>query len=656
MFKSNKLLLRLIFLRQIKLGFINVKSSDVGSIFLRFLRQGFILFVIGLSLACNKMEFKPVDVDTANGLGVEDPGAPSPRDPAGSTPNPSPQPSPSPSPVPDPTPAPSPTPVPTPTPAPSVPKETFKIFSPESRVTSDSEYNLIMFVDASQSIFSLKDKIFGSIKNTVQKLKGKKIHVAIYPISSLISRDYKYFTLDSLGNINWLLNGPNVLNAGDVFYSDTRSEFFYGQQFNPGSVFSILMNRFLFQQTDTDVQKEQIYSAMGEYLDYLFSDSNPFRNAPDVPLCNMTSLLIDFVNNKTLFANKADSPTLFVLVTNEDDVTEFNPNKPQLSYCLGGQKVEYVKNSSKLIYFGSGLYMDALYDADFVIDGVPVSKVDYKPTLPFTSDDFIGTSLGYNVGDDCMELIKTKLTYINSRLQTCSGYSNCQFTGTYKVKSCKLARYDNITLNLEDASGINPLADLKPYCDKLDLSNSSFKDVVIVGSCRASVIDGGSTSTKSFPITALAGYDDFFNQYSYSPAPIINALVKTKLSHLPMFFINISQQSSDSCVLGAGSQVGVRYEELYKLWGANSLHIPLCQTQFNDSLNDFIAKLVQRVDQVVDLSSFTMKQFDLSTVELSKSNGDIVVLKLNSDFVLDGQLLKFNILIEKGDQIKLFLK
>ncbi len=518
---------------------------------------------------------------------------------------------------------------------------------PNTEIEPGHPANLVIFVDGSNSMSSIKDSFKATLEKFIDSIKDLNLVVKILPLNMHSYPSFgSYYTEDGTGTKTYF-GWTKFLPAGTIFYSDLD--------------FRLSATTYKFTDTMTAVDRTNAINSINSEIEKIFIDGATL-SAKDAGLCGVLRTLEDFTKGNSPFLLDNGTPTVFMVLTNENDESSLVAagssmiypnwgNGFQSSICASSARGAWTKESGYRSYSGQQYYSKMSATADYIIDGAPI-KTDVSPYLSIS----VPYSADFKDGGDCMSSTGALDADIQSKLKEITGtYSylpGAQFLGTYNVTACQLVLRPKGLSTDRSAD-----AQTKNLCETYFKSDPYSLKYLLPGSCIYVDLSSESTGSAFSGIKIVSPYvpESSLAHSTNDVALATYDYLKSKFKIENFYFSAVINPSSGVCPATVGSEVGAKYEKLAAFPGMKSSTIPICSADYGSS---FISNATSF------LKAFALGDFKLPPNIAPRISG-IEVLRgstllypaLGNDYSIKADLLVFSLgYLQSSDVVRVYLK
>lgn len=491
---------------------------------------------------------------------------------------------------------------------------------PDGMLTDGSPINIVLLLDTSNSLASVKDKIKDSLDNLISRIGKLNATVSIFPLTDALNGYRReVFRINDDGSLTQEAN-KNVFAIDEVYaYREYRKYNFEGV-FTTGNPIAVkntgtFYKTVKFSKDDLDSVKADKIQALKYLVDnYL---NNNF-NWPDSTMCNIINLIQDTQVNPSI---KIDSnvPTVMMVLTNEDDETN---NCLKLLKGTGVRKPDYIGNNIMI------RKLKINYTMNILLDGIPKEvPFDYYADFPYSETQVFGT--------DCMaDVPLADLSRVLLYAQG-SGYIN---DGSLAMKSCVYSAYSRTVPNtLNDPS----------LCDKINSKQPGYEQ-------GNTFIDGSCTSYSIIHEEFVGTGQENYLTTSQEAIQVTYDIIKAKTNLKNFYFVPIIHPDAVTCPLTNGAKVGTKYTQLASMPGMNSTVIPICSESYTAGVDQIINWTKSLASNNITLDQATALTF--KSLEIIRSGSTINVVK-DVDYQLVDTVLVFKAgVLNANDVVRVYTK
>ncbi|WP_374073576.1 type II secretion system protein J [Bdellovibrio bacteriovorus] len=514
---------------------------------------------------------------------------------------------------------------------------------PNTQLEDGRPINVILFVDGSNSMSGIKDMFKANMVKLVDSLKDLNANVAVYSINNhnSIQGNYQGYTLDGSGNKTWIETFTELKNLpdGTIFYSDYISKFAYRGVYNTGATYgsSFLYDSvgiFSFKNSMSEAERASTINGLLGKIDRIF-ESGEITNAKDAPLCAMIRILEEAVKKESALTIDPTSPTVFMLLTNEDDESHlYDLNEttglfPTAADC--GRQFTHKKQKmpSAILVYGSAFRMGVAATIEIEIDGAPATRtftigsgsqmpVPIVPTPTMADGD---SCLGTVLADPAPFLDLVKINYPT-------------FTGKYNISNCIIAT--DKYLHLGTYQPTSPATD---FCNSTMVKNHVNYKYLIPGTCYEMPESSVGASNLGFTFTEVfLPEDSVAHTNDDLPTGIYN-LIKQKFNIDNFYYVPVINPVSGVCPLTPGAQIGTKYQALAtKMGEVHSEVVPICSSDYASkflTVSNYLSTL-----GVGDFKLPALVAQNISGVEVLRGS-NILLPTSGADYTVTNDLLIF---------------
>jgi prepilin-type N-terminal cleavage/methylation domain-containing protein len=507
-------------------------------------------------------------------------------------------------------------------------------FIPDAMVSPGRDVNVVILMDVSNSMTYANIKAgLARVTSTLGTVNAK---VAIYGLDSSMNADFNqefYYTLSGTTRTDITIDQLNALPNGAVLYKETNYKFRYFPAWTPGSTYYGIID---FKSDDTAALKDLKIAALYSRIDLLVSQNN---NQFDTPFCSMIQLM---ESTDQLIPINPNVPTFFLLITNEDDETQFIPNIAGSTVFTAGDnrldcfRQKTIKYTNKLfdgIYWGKRQWKTFSGVANILVDGVP-KTTNFGASI---GDPYDPTFIN---GADCSSLRPA----LDSQIKAQISATYPTFTGTYTMSSCK-----NEVLNF--------YIQTDPNAGQCAVYESTFRtryNYYVPNSCSETPGNANQNFVSWDSVTPILS----FASPSFTSQNAVDAVYE-KLQAKGLignaFFVSVIHQKSQeaTCPLTSGAQFGVKYEALATKFGANGQVVSICSSDYAAKL-EAVTKDFMAIIGNSDIEIPTSVAAALKSVEVTRG-GTVLLPVRDVDYRLFNSTLIFTTgYLQPTDVVKVF--
>ncbi|MDG0815553.1 type IV pilus modification PilV family protein [Bdellovibrio svalbardensis] len=511
-------------------------------------------------------------------------------------------------------------------------------FVPDSTVANGRPVNVVIFLDNSNSMIFAKDQIKVALDDLIIKLSNMNVTVGIYSLATVINTAWSQYYIDGSGN--QVSPIPNPIPPGFVYYSqmidntywmDTSSTSTFDPVSYIGSPYSINHIFPFIPNEDATLHANKVQS-LRNLIDSYFNVPNIDN---DTPLCTMLKFL-EMPGTKAPFVFDQFTPTVFMVITNEDDQTDFSIPWHQANKCKKGKLTEFKQSDNMYTYNGKVQLRNLRVTANVTIDGAPGTYtigvaspiLPYNPSYASLADCSADLPL---MSQSEIESLVAKYfkTFLPNIIYTIgAGYS---------IESCR-------TFNQTHKLGLN-YPSPQPICENVTNGQLQVPINYVTNSCRETLFNQ-SVGTTQIEYDIIPGISD--------PIEATYQSLKNHVNLSNFFYMPIVHTDATTCPMTTGSSVGTRYLALGNKTGINSKPTPICSPDYSAQLSQMDTWITSFASNDIKLTAVVAA--NLNAVELLR-NGTTILLTANVDYSLTGTTLVFKPgVLLPNDVIRVYLK
>jgi|GEM_PF-3778110 prepilin-type N-terminal cleavage/methylation domain len=501
-------------------------------------------------------------------------------------------------------------------------------FIPNTETKSGAPANILIFIDGSNSMSTIKDSFKTSLATLLDKVKTMDATVGVFSLNAHTTpAGNGIYTLEPDGVTKKPITEWESLPANSFFYANVDLRLSYKTQ----------ETFFEFTHDMTPAQRASNIDAINKQIDEIFKSTTVTR---DAPLCGFMRALQDISDGKSAFKMTDGTPTLMMVLTNEDDESVFanvgeDLNNGRYSgwynnrsfVCAKSLVEKWQKNDAIRQYSGKLNYYEVSGTADYKMDGVPA-------TVAIDRENILAPYNGaLKVGDSCMgEMASFKKT-LDQRFKDMTGeysdFPGATYLGKNNITSCKVVQWKiNVAEGSTATNECNGKYSTANY-PELVPDTCKFEDIPVsksgisgMGTYIGEVYAPTNTKAHATHDITMAIYDILKNSF--------------KVGNFS--FVAVINPSSGVCPLTAGASVGTTYEKLAAYPDLNSEIVPICSSSYD-------SKLVE--------SSEFLKSFSLSNIQTPVATGarikgvdilrgsKIITPTEGADYAINGDTVNF---------------
>lgn len=456
-------------------------------------------------------------------------------------------------------------------------------FIPDAAMSPGRNVNVVLLLDNSTSMAAVKDNIKTGLDSLISTLASLNTRVAIYHLYARQNQLYPRFFYTVSGGVKSYIPSANVpgdLPVDTEVYGETTLGYYYRPVWPVNSTFFGMVD---FKTTDDATLKATKIQAINSRIDTLFSEGSSAAN--DTPLCQMMHLIES--TDQVIPFNK-ETPTVFLLLTNENDETKLISNLAGGPYTALKQNIDCYKKTIEKFkvkanpynYYGKAQFNRFTVNAEFLSDGVLIKE---NKIVSVRSPVYEPTVLE---GADCLSKADLLMNDIKSTLKaTYNVTGNVEFTGNLTAVSCTTF-LGNMYLIADYSADI---------CAKQEATFVANYKQYIPGTCHS--VGGGSSYLNFIEFDSIEPMvpwtsTTYINQDT--PLAVYEKIVAKDLLK-SLFFIPIIHPSTGTCPLSTGATQGTKYERLASLLGEQAEVVSVCNPDYSTKLKsltqDFISDL-----------------------------------------------------------------
>jgi hypothetical protein len=480
-------------------------------------------------------------------------------------------------------------------------------FIPDNQIAPGRPINVILFIDTSNSMYTIRDKVNITVSSLIDRLSklNMDVNVKVQAIDGLVRSPNKTFYTDVNGVIAYLpsSNGyvPDNVAKDSIFWQKEIIDIYRNLD---GVTHSLLSG----DSTTTKALK---------VADLQLDVKSIQRLVPsgvDSALCQMLlAVEMKKFGGQYQLELSRQIPTVVFMITNEDDDSTMNLSlSDQLSYLSSGfgtlcaQAVDS-KSYLRVTDVVSVAHLTPSYSIGYIgiLDGAPAPMYSSLFLPPMLRSD-------YPAGAKMNAVCPVDMTVLNTYCAANPLATGCPILGQAQTITCNYGQSNVDSQSVPTLKGINCATDellliaQDPYyylksCNSATYTNAQF----VVNPIETKVIPLVSNNTQAHTnddvVAALEGS------------------IKDNIGLENFYFMPVIHSSTDSCAMEAGARRGSKYERLAnELGDKQSTITPICAADYSAGL-DKIETFVK---------TFAVGDFVLTPAMISSFRG-VVVLKKN---------------------------
>jgi hypothetical protein len=489
-------------------------------------------------------------------------------------------------------------------------QDRYKDFFPDKKLVSGRPLNVILILDGSNSMSAIKEKTIATVSSLIDRLSEMDVNLILQPLDrtgASLSGVGKVFQFQGLNRAYF---DPNVLQSaatGFEYFEETKYQIHFD------------VKSFLLSDSITTRLAKK-----AEVLKWVEQQSAYMSLGKDVGLCAvLTALEAKKYTSPPPAVFDNGSPTLLMMITNEDDESTLNSSRGEPGCSYGYLNQQRITQYTQLQFSWAYRYYDL--DATIQLDGAP-SNVTTQINLPIPRSD-VPSQIGAVKSCPVDNFSLSDYCRVNS-----DAYA-CQSSLAARVRSC--TEYIVSTQTYYDAVGNLSLAGKS--CDELEPSLLNMFPYYFAKSC--------DLKKTSYPHAITENYFSMVpeNTEAHQKNDIVLALlgsIKNNIGLENFYFVPIIHPSTTDCMLTVGARVGEKYKRLATALGdKQSAVIPICSNDYSKGLDK-----IQNFVTTVATGDFELPSEvaqSLKAITVIKRSGQRLTPALNVDYRLSGNNLIF---------------
>ncbi|MEN0060358.1 MAG: prepilin-type N-terminal cleavage/methylation domain-containing protein, partial [Bdellovibrio sp.] len=450
-------------------------------------------------------------------------------------------------------------------------------YIPDAILSEGSPINIILFMDPSNSMQNVKERIKEGVDGLVARLANYNVTLGIYSLNSSQGTTEKssIYTLDS-NNIatyyNVITDATSQLLSNIYQYHEYGFYTYTPYNGQAASAFQNLTSAsttrvFKLNATDTSAVRAQKVQSIQYVLESMYANA---VDNEDQTLCSMMRLL-DTPSVLQTFQFDQKIPTILYLITNEDDESS---KTGTLNNCQKSLLTKSDPAPEWYQYYVKYHAYEVTFTATHLKDGAlgQTTKKDIRTVVPY--------SASFVDGGDCLTAINN---WSAADITTLIKYYIPSYTAgsPYTISSCKEKLGDWLL-------GPNAYYTTKQtaLCAKWALGvvpaskDTAVKNSAVPGSCYEKVLEQGN----NYVVTTVK---QTFFQGDDEPVDATYKLLQSTIGLDKFYYVPIIHTTDvSSCPLTEGAKIGTKYIDLAKKSGIKSEIISICSTSYLGPLSE----------------------------------------------------------------------
>jgi len=516
-------------------------------------------------------------------------------------------------------------------------------FVPNTVVEDGAPANIILFIDGSNSMGTIKSSFKTTLANFLNSIQNMNVTIGVYSLNGHTQtyKDGLSYTLDGSGNKTFV-SDVQSLPAGTQFYADYKLRMPYIQTVTVHTL----------KHDMTAGQRTTVMNAINTQIENIFAANSPGK---DAGLCGFLRGLDDVSEGFSGFTINDTTPNMVMVLTNENDESILTNVGDKLDWfsagtyqgwktypsfaCLKSYTAKSERQSGGRVYSANTNYYQYTTSGDFSVDGVTTRK---DVSLINIREDY---SASLTDGADCMSMLNAARTdKINSAMK--NAFFGTPYLGNLTVKTC------TVKTPIE-GQGVSDKT--KNFCETV-YNNTAVYTWLVPNTCKYTDNPDSSAGNANLGETVKEVYvpEDTIAHSSNDITLAVYNKIKNNFKLSNFNFTAVINPSSGICPATPGSEVGSLYEKLAGYSKLSSQIIPICSSTYESSFLNSANFLKQN-----GLGDFTLppgKGAKVKGVDVVRG-ANILMPTQGEDYVLNGDILSFTAgYLQSTDIVRVYLK
>ncbi|MDG0818028.1 PulJ/GspJ family protein [Bdellovibrio svalbardensis] len=513
-------------------------------------------------------------------------------------------------------------------------------FIPDASISPGRNVNVLLFLDNSNSLLYAKDRVKTALSGLTTALSGLNARVGIYTLGLSTNTFLKSNRYIMPGGVRKDLSFAEFLTLADgtTFFDEQVRSFNFMPLWTSGSSYYGMVD---FSSSDTSDLKSTKLTALNARVDKLFS--SPAATTTDNAFCQILHII---KSNDQIIPVDAQTPTVVMLLTNEDDETHFVGNIAGavapgavdiFNDCFSSVTSKNEVHVTPYTYWGDRQWNSFTVMADATVDGAPAT-LQRSVSIPFSVYDSFA-----KVGDDCMSKAPLFADKIKSVLISWNS-TNLVYSGTYTVSKCAVTQSPFV---LKQSS--NP-----DVCLNEEASLLVAFPHYVPATCYRQSGSVGSSFLKWEGVVPMVSWTSQAYMAQDAALAIIESVAE-KNSSKNVYFVPVIHPSdqSSTCPLTTGAAYGTKYEKLVNLSGVQGEVVSICSNDYSSKISSLTQAFLNNLGKD-DITLPASVAGSLKSVEVVRGGATLNPVK-DLDYRLFNNTLIFNSgYLQSTDVVKVF--